>query len=528
MGAAPEPVPQRDAGRSDGARAGDRVAWRAGLGVLALLAAPRLLRMLAPWVWVEDDFYLASALLVRLGERPYLDFVHPHLPLLEFAVAAWLWLAGASHRSIELLSALALFGTSVLVLRLGTRAFGRRAGVLGACLFAWSSLGFRYHVFERESFAALALAAALLLAFRSPRASAAASAAIGLCLWLAAAIKLTSLIPACAVLGHLAWGRGDARGALRAAAWLAGGLAASLLVCGAVYGSAFWLQIGLFHLSKGHYAAIAAPLYPARVLDLLAPLFACGALALARRRPGAQALTLLAWVALGYAFYGFLSPTVWAHNFLELLPALAALAGHGAERVWCGLARVRGAAPRGPLPLARALAPALFTLACLAGPTPLRNESWERGAVYGFGYLARSEVTALADALREASSPDAAVVAPAFLCFEAGRRPLIRFPETYGVYRDAALRAERDGWLRAWRDTAAQGFFERIGSTARHWQQPLDAALRSGALPVLIPDSEQMLQAIVGPPPARLAQLGFRPALRSEHFVVWQRSAAPP
>jgi hypothetical protein len=112
------------------------------------------------------------------------------------------------------------------------------------------------------------------------------------------------------------------------------------------------------------------------------------------------------------------------------------------------------------------------------------------------------------------------------LCFEAGRRPLIRFPETQGVYRDLALRAERGGWWRAWRDTRDAEFFARIGETARHWQAPLDAALASRALAAFVPDSPLLLQAIVGPPPERLRSLGYRPALRSPHFTLWQPAAA--
>ena len=44
--------------------------------------------------------------------------------------------------------------------------------------------------------------------------------------------------------------------------------------------------------------------------------------------------------------------------------------------------------------------------------------------------------------LRSATKPDDEVIAPSFIAFEANRRELIRFPETYGVYREA--RAEYD------------------------------------------------------------------------------------
>src|SRR6266853_2697173 len=75
------------------------VAW-----LLVVLLIPRVVRMLYPEVWVEDDFYLESAWLVSVGMRPYLDFVHPHMPLLEWLAGGYLKLFGTSHLSIEILN----------------------------------------------------------------------------------------------------------------------------------------------------------------------------------------------------------------------------------------------------------------------------------------------------------------------------------------------------------------------------------------------------------------------------------------
>ena len=45
--------------------------------MLVVLLFPRILRMLYPEVWIEDDFYLESAWMMTAGMRPYLDFIHP-------------------------------------------------------------------------------------------------------------------------------------------------------------------------------------------------------------------------------------------------------------------------------------------------------------------------------------------------------------------------------------------------------------------------------------------------------------------
>ena len=119
-----------------------------------MLLIPRIVRMLYPEIWVEDDFYLESAWLVSVGMRPYLDFVQPHMPLLEWIAAGYLKLFGASYLSIEFLNEAAIFATSLLTYALARRVAGRPAAICASILYAYSSLVFRYHAYERESFIA--------------------------------------------------------------------------------------------------------------------------------------------------------------------------------------------------------------------------------------------------------------------------------------------------------------------------------------------------------------------------------------
>jgi hypothetical protein len=102
--------------------------------LLIILLIPRLFRLLYPAIWVEDDFYLEAAWLVSAGMRPYLDFVHPHFPLLEFVAAGYLKLFGASHFSIEVLNEAAIYLTSLLTFKLAARVTTRRAAIFAAIL----------------------------------------------------------------------------------------------------------------------------------------------------------------------------------------------------------------------------------------------------------------------------------------------------------------------------------------------------------------------------------------------------------
>ena len=144
----------RGSSRRVSASADNADAARIGAWLVVALLIPRIVRMFYPEVWVEDDFYLESAWFVSAGMRPYLDFVHPHMPLLEWIAAGYIKLFGTSHLSIEILNEAAIFASSLLTYSLARRIAGRPTAILASILYAYSSLVFRYHAYERESFVA--------------------------------------------------------------------------------------------------------------------------------------------------------------------------------------------------------------------------------------------------------------------------------------------------------------------------------------------------------------------------------------
>src|SRR5271170_3884504 len=128
---------QRVSATADAADTARITAW-----LVIVLLIPRIVRMLYPEVWVEDDFYLESAWLVSVGMRPYLDFVQPHMPLLEWMAAGYLKLFGASYLSMEILNEAAIFATSLLTYALARRVAGRPAAIAASILYAYGSLVF--------------------------------------------------------------------------------------------------------------------------------------------------------------------------------------------------------------------------------------------------------------------------------------------------------------------------------------------------------------------------------------------------
>jgi Dolichyl-phosphate-mannose-protein mannosyltransferase len=505
-------------------RAGSRIENSAaiGAGLCLVLLVPRILRMAYPQIWVEDDFYLESAYLVASGMRPYLDFVHPHMPVLEWIAAAYIKLFGASEASLELLNEAAIYATSLLVWALGRRVAGRRAGAAAAILYAFSSLVFRYHVYERECFVApLALwAAILVLDDEAPEFR--REALIAAIIVLACSIKLTGVIPGAVLLGFMALRDRHWIRAIETGLGITAGLLALSAFCYWLYGFQFLFQTFVFHFMKGHDSEAAIVLYPARILDIMAPLFVLGLIAVAiRGRPGRALVMVLAMVAADYAFFGVLSPTAWGHNYLEALPFIAIVAAIGALRMIDALRDLVTAASPAPSDWRWLIGGALLIVVGLAWATPLVNENWLRGSVYGFGFVPRAETDRLARALRDATGPSDEVIAPAFICFEANRRELIRYPETYGVLREAELEFKRDGFFAARRHLGSVDFFKLIIETSHFWTSRIKSAVTGRKVKAVISDSPIQLLPLVYVPEQALIDSGYRPALRTAHFTLW-------
>src|SRR5271167_1423887 len=508
----------RDSSRRVSASADNGGAARIGAWLIVALLIPRVVRMLYPQVWVEDDFYLESAWLVSAGMRPYLDFVHPHMPLLEWIAGAYLKVFGASLLSIEILNEAAIFATSLLTYALARLVAGRPAAIAASILYAYSSLVFRYHVYERESFVAPLLILGALVTLDDAMPPIRQAAILAGIFFVACAIKLTAVIAFPVMLVFVAVAYRRIASAVASGVILTLALAAFSAILYRLYGGEFIFQTFVFHFLKGRDTAGDIATYPRMILDVLVPLFVLGCWRIYAGRLFSRGMILvLAIVAAEYAFYGVLSPTAWGHNYLEPIPFIAIVAGVGAIAL---VDAIRTAPPRWNL-LAAGAALIVISLFWIA---PLINDNWLHGAVYGFGFVPRAEISQLADALRAASKPDDDVIAPSFVCFEAGRRELIRYPETYGVYREAKAEYDRDGFFAARRRLGAADFFQLISDTRHFWTEQMRDAIASGKVSAVVNDSPIQLLPLVLIPEEFLSSNGFRPVLTTEHFTLWSRT----
>jgi len=511
----------RDSSRRVSATADNTDAARIGAWLIVVLLIPRILRMLYPEIWVEDDFYLESAWLVSVGMRPYLDFVQPHMPLLEWIAAGYLKLFRASHLSIEILNEAAIFAASVLTYALARRIAGRPAAIAASILYAYSSLVFRYHAYERESFVAPLLVLGAIVTLDDAMPALRQAVFVALIFFVACAIKLTAVVAFPVMLIFIALAYRRITSAIASGGIFLLALAAFSAILYRLYGDDFIFQTFIFHFLKGRDIGGSIATYPRMILDVLAPLFVLGCWRIYRVRMFSRGVILvLAIVAAEYAFYGVLSPTAWGHNYLEAIPFIAIVAAIGATAL---IQASRTARLQWQFIAGGA---ALLTIS-LIWIVPLVNENWLRGSVYGFGFVPRAEISELADAMRAASKPGDDVIAPSFICFEACRRELVRYPETYGVYREAKAEYDRDGFFAARRRLGAADFFQLISDTRHFWTDQMRDAIASGKVSAVISDSPIQLLPLVLIPEDFLSSNGFRPTLTTDHFTLWTRTPAP-
>ena len=408
------------------------------------LVAPRVLRVLWPRVFFLDAAYLDAAARVAGGERPYRDFVHPQTPLPEWIAGGLERLLGTTtYRVSEILTALVVLGASFLLWRLAARRLGATAGALAALIFAWNPLLLLLHVHCREAWtSAAALGCAVV---GSPLAVLALAAAgflakptFGLF-----ALALTIARP-------------------RAGVFALAGCAVAFGGCLLFYGRPFWIQTVLFHTLKGHESIPRHALQALLLLPLLLP-----AALLGFRRDRLFA----AWLGVIVVFYVAVSPTLWEHNLVELLPPACALAAAGLV----ALARRWQVA-------AAACALAGF----VAGPILQGPKGW-----FGLAGTARAEVGAAAAQLAALAPAGTLVIAPLEIAAQANRRTPIHYPEIEGLVR-LADDVSREGRFGAF---AAEGrrlsFVELHQRTHAELRPDVNRALDQGRVRAAVIDPRQ-------------------------------------
>ena len=107
-----------------------------GAAQLVIFVPIALLR----YVDVDEGYYLAAAVLVLDGERPYVDFFYQQMPLFPYVYGAWAELVGESWFRARLLSAICATAAGVLLFEHVRRRRGILVASSAVVLYATSTL----------------------------------------------------------------------------------------------------------------------------------------------------------------------------------------------------------------------------------------------------------------------------------------------------------------------------------------------------------------------------------------------------
>jgi len=122
---------------------------RALVAALAVMAAGMVIYSQTMAFHWDEGFHILTAYLIRLGNRPYLDFFFPQTPLNAYWNAAWLGISGSSWRAVHAVAALATVASVVLIAQylytlLPDRRWQAAAALAALALFGLHSLVWEY------------------------------------------------------------------------------------------------------------------------------------------------------------------------------------------------------------------------------------------------------------------------------------------------------------------------------------------------------------------------------------------------
>ena len=501
--------------------------------LLAVLVVPRVARFCSSRVWLEDTPYVYAGFLIAQGQRPHLDFVCPHFPVLESGLAAAYWLFGASHRTAEAITQIVTLLSCLLVFclakdirehsedkRARSRLGGFWAGIAAALLLGACSLTFRFHLFEREVFLCFLFLAAASGALRGAPWSVKWAMGIGAMLGLGIVIKLTFVLCTGIFVAFVILELGQRRMGLIIAAVAFGIWAALTLGYWCAYGDEFLFQVYAFHLLKGRsFMSLWARLHEVRLWGALPPAALAVSVLYANQLRGP--CCRLAWAVLVVysLFFLLLSPTVWAHNLLMLLPSMALLGGLGIKG-WFGSVSQAG---HSKVQAVRAVGGGVVFLVCALWITPWVNKNWREDGAWGFAGMERRDLARAAALIREHTGPDELVCAPPIVALEAQRRDPFHYRELLGVCRWARESIAESGWGVTRRIGREASFYLLEEECRRWWLPELFEAIRTRGFAAVVPETQSCHYDILRPETIshQLERYGYQPALKAGELSVW-------
>jgi len=480
-------------------------------GIILLLAIPRVVRILGSNVQIEDPNYIYGAFLILKGQIPFLDFAQPNPPLLE-ALLSFLYMTfGVSYRVPEIVSGLAFWAISICILVLGKRWHSTAAGVIGAILFSCHYLVFRYHLFERETFATLAVVVGLLILSRTEN-SWKSRVLTGVVIGMGFAFKQTALVPFAAICAVYLLLKRDFRTPL----FLCAGFTAFVGGLTAVYyfqfGEVFLRQIFWFHFIKG----VVAPWYikanwtAAGLGYIIPPALAAIPLFLFRRKHSGWIPA--AMICADLVFFWFVSGAFWPHYMISTLLPATILGGMAAAEI-CTLFRKQ----KNP----QAVAVTAITILLILAITLWKPGIFHgKGAAeqFGFSGTPRNEIEACGEYIKQHTRETDLIIADPFVALVAERAKIIKFKDNWGLILWMNAMMEQGKYLESVKKLSNQPFGNVRKNSQRFWMPIVETAFHQGIISAVQPNYELPLT------PEFLMRKGFVKGIESPRYTIWVRS----
>lgn len=492
--------------------------------LLVALAAPRIARLLYPYVWIESEPYLNCGFLISLGMKPYINFPLCHPPGPETILGVLFLILGTSIRTAEVFTQMLVFASSILVFAVGNRINGRVTGIVAAFIYSLSYVIFRYHVFEREIYVGLPVLAAVWLTMdlaenRNPRGK---QLGIAILLCLAFCFKLTAVAHTIAILVFLVLSGYGLRKTVGVALMTAGFVALAYFGFYLSYGRNFLIQVFLFQFLVHASLSLGPKLRLFReILDInlslgLSALF----IVFARREIRAWLLPLCLLLS-SFCFVVLFNATFWPHNGIELLPWLSLFGGYFIASILAWLRGMLFGYNGKSIPASFIVASLLVFLCLTMFVFPVKIANW------GFGYEKRKEIEEVSRFVKKNTNPNDKILVPSIIALESNRIEVVTFPEIAGTMIDLTNRVALNGWSATLHSSGInqKDFGLNVESSRRFWLPGLMEAIRNGRVPVVIHHSPQNF----GPfrplvlKDSFLQEQGYALAGKSLNYVVWLR-----
>lgn len=478
-----------------------------------IFAIPRVFRISYPFVWLEDPFYLYAADLIKHGNLPFRDFAHTQFPGADYLLSFFYFLFGTSYHVAEILTAGLVYATTWLICLIGIRIHSFFTGVAAGIIFSFSSLLFRYHVWEREILVLFLITLLFYLFIKWDKLSSKRNCLVGFILACGISLKLTTVVPVAAVLSYVITVEKRFKPVFQIALSTFTFTAIFLLLFALPSFNDFLNQAFFYHFIKGHTSSsrISFLLFPFNVLDITLSFGIMGFVFL-KKVQFPHILYPIYVTLFEYVFFSFISSNIWPHNLIPWLLLLSLTGGIFFQEMNSLLKEKKF--KLFSLHLGILLTLLLFTI-------PIKNSQWVKNSVYGLGYISRADISELGKYLREHTNKEDSLLIPQYVAGEINRKTIISGRiEAEGVLRWLEEQQKSNTLQEILNVSNEKNFIEMQALSAQAgWSHVLDLLQKKQVKYVVIDvvPGEKIPFTF-----QHLWQFGYRPVKSFGEYLVWE------